>query len=297
MIKREKIQSIILSDNGDFRRRAVESLNILAFPSIKLYSSSIEEALTLVREKKEVQNIIIDNSMINQSSLKEQLKKLIFIAIQMSLKIVFFTNYPEVYQIPLTKEVKKNFIIVKKPINIKDIKKFFSDDLTSVMNSINRKNHHKQKIPSTSSVIMDASEHIRITLIDLNKLSKKKSCLDLILKIGQKFNSLMGGFTFIKKKDGYEQLHDLSVVIDGISRTYEKMDNFQEISDEHFKLLLSAAKCSYKVLQYLRKNKKLPDQIKIYSKDLFERYHRQDELIKRKNTKQEEVDLLFDQHH
>jgi hypothetical protein len=288
------MKSILLCKDRDFKRKAVGHLNNSAFAAEKFVVEKMSDAVEILDRDLDVENFVIDASSFSSNEIKDMFD--LYECRSKNPELRFLIYLDETYQ---SKE--KDVILQTLPkANV-----FF---LPPAQNHFNKAFHGGRTIPDPPAptaaeqvakegpalTLIETSAHIKETVELLNSVTKDRSRLDILKQIGQRFNGIIGTFSFFLNKPGYAKVKDLATIIDDISRTYEDSDDHNALTDKHWQLLMESAKTLYLILKDLRENRPLTPAlvekanalIAIYSKDTYMR--------KRSSQSQDEVDRIVD---
>ena len=295
-ITKEKDRSLIFCTDGDFKRRITNLLIEAAFPAEKYTVSSVKDAKIQFDAHSRVVNIIMNGADFEGKKIFMVLNELRdhFLA-RDGVKILIYLSDEQYIDLPAElKENKQKVFFFQVPVT--------KIDLNSVFNPIKQVKHvqvpgtqqQKSETPTKNVNFIETSKHLQETIDSLNSLSKNRSDLEALLKVGQRFNGLFGAFSFVADKPGYKELNTLAHIIDDIARHYESGDK-KEIGEDHFNLMLESAKCSFSMLQPLRDNKPLGDNhLKVFQ-IISDKYAKHTEIKRRSGASQQDVDDLLKQ--
>lgn len=293
-LRKEQMKSILLCKDRDFKRKAVGHLNNSAFAAEKFVVEKMSDAVEILDRDLDVENFVIDASPFSSDEIKGMLD--LYQRRSKNPEVRFLIYLDEAYQ---SKE--KDVILQFMPkANV-----FF---LPPAQNHFNKAFHGGRAIPdppaSTASdqsakegpalTLIETSAHIKETVELLNSVSKDRSRLDILKQIGQRFNGIIGTFSFFLAKPGYAKVKDLATIIDDISRTYEDSDDHNALTDKHWQLLMESAKTLYLILKDLRENRPLTPSYVEKANALIAIYAKDTDIRKRSSQTQDEVDRIVD---
>lgn len=291
--KNAHVKSILFCKDGNFKRRITSLLLDAAFPSEKFGCSTIREARDKFCVEHRVGVIIVNGVDFPGGSVFQILTELAPTFAERECKIIVYLSDEQFEMVEGVREKFKKYHFFQGDMN--------KAQINSVLNPIATKSFHqkveaaaKPAAPKKNMSFMEASAHVKDTVDMIKAVAGNRSDLASVTNIGQRFNGIIGTFAFIKGKDGYKQLSDLSGVIDDLCRHYEKGD-FPEISQPHFDLLLNAAKCCYMMLKDLRDQKPVADDQNKQYENVMQIFAGAKEIERRQSQSQDEVDALLDQ--
>lgn len=277
MLKKSQIQTLIFCNNRDFKQRATMFLNNIGIHTEKHSVQSIEEAkeiLSGMNSNPALRNLIIQGDSYpdlfkpNSEDLKAILQPDMMFALAYFSEETF-ADFNKDYGF-------KNLMIEQTPFVQNHFNQAFHNrgaggpvknaapsGLSALGISAPIKSASKPAKPAPKKNIsaFEASAHVKETIDHLNNIAKDRSDLAGVLSIGQTFNGFIGAFAYFGEKKGYLQLRQLAKIIDITSRDYTEDSQKTEITPEHSKLMLESARTSFRILQLLRDNKEIPDEL------------------------------------
>lgn len=314
--RKSEIESLILTADREFKYRAVNFLNNIAFNSEKVTVSSIADAKSTLEKNPRVLNVIIDGELFasNIDTYFTEGVKTLFTR-QDVIGIMYLSeklfkdfkhhnhNLPNlvVDRLPFDKRVFTE--VFHKRSSLKDVSSAKTGQeappsknpfarLENVTATSNQEDAAAKSKKSVSVSAFEASEHVRDTISMINIIGKNREAFEQMKVVGQKFNGVVGAFAFFPNLSGYTELSHLGHIIDRISRHYDEMTKKEKISDEHFNLLLDAAKCSFLLLMALREQKPVPAEFTDTEKKIMERF-KASGIEDAKKVSQSEIDELL----
>ena len=306
IIKKSAIQSIVVTKDREFKHRSITFLNNIAFNAEKIAVDNVAEALAHIEQNPKMLNLVIDGTEFYSlvDTYAEDLKKL---CEKPDLIALMFVDKP-VPEETVSNLALSNLYIKRLPFEKGHFNEAFHNrggKGTSAGIFPGMQDSAKQgagqsgsgaaaKTPTQKKNItaFEATAHVRDTIAMLTIVDKNRGTLDQVIKIGQIFNGLVGAFAYFAK-DGYQDLKNLAIIVDEISRYYDKSD-LDKISDKHYELLYNSVKTSFLILQALRDNQTPKAELLEKSKELNEIYLKTDELEKRSMVDQGEIDKLLE---
>ncbi|WP_141733002.1 hypothetical protein [Oligoflexus tunisiensis] len=288
------MKSILLCKDRDFKRKAVGHLNNSAFAAEKFVVEKMGDALEILERDLDVENFVIDASPMSSEEIKSMLE--LYQRRAKNPEVRFLIYLDEVYQ---SKE--KDVILGLLP-------KAQVFCLPLAQNHFNKAFHGGRVIPEPpppsppeqaskdgpALALIETSAHIKETVELLNSVSKDRSRLDILKQIGQRFNGIIGTFSFFVGKPGYAKVKDLATIIDDISRTYEDSEDHNALTEKHWQLLMESAKTLYLILKDLRENRPITTSYGDKATTLIALYKKDGDIRKRSSQSQDEVDRIVD---
>ncbi len=287
-VRKEQIRSVILCHDREFKRKSITFLNGSAFPAEKFQVENFGEVVDLVGREPMLHNFVIDGSdrredelieilKVSNEKLGDQIKILLYLGEhQEALKDTFAPLHPRL-------------CIAVAEIGKADFNRAFHQRNDARAKWI--KDLNKKKTPALS--LIETSKHLKDTIDLLNRISKQRDDLASIDHIGQRFNGLIGAFSFFGSKDGYPELRKLAMVIDDVCRTYEDGSK-PSISEEHFNLLMDSARCSYLILKDMRETDSIAAERVSQCEQVLKVFQARDDIRKREITSQDEIDAMLE---
>lgn len=312
MIKKSQIQTIILTKDREFKHRSVSYLNNIAFNAEKLVIESVGEAIGLINSDPRYLNVLIDGR--DFGFLLNDIEQIKLICKKPALMAVLYLEdkppKDKTEQIGLP-----NFFIFQLPFEKSHFNEVFhnrgsnsgSDQgasnkggstfgglVASVINKNEASNPLKPapKQAPKNLTAFETTAHVREAIAMINIVDKNREAIDQIKKIGQIFNGVVGAFGYFSNKKGFNEIRDLSIIIDDVSRYYEN-GNESSISSPHYELLFNAIKTSFLILQSLRENKEPASEQLSNAAKIHEDYLKMDELKKREIFSQDAIDEMI----
>jgi hypothetical protein len=290
------MKSILLCKDRDFKRKAVGHLNNSAFAAEKFVVEKMSDAVEILDRDLDVENFVVDASPMSSDEIKAMLE--LYQRRSKNPEVRFLVYLDEAYQ---SKE--KDVILGILP----KAQVFF---LPPAQNHFNKAFHGGRIIPDAPPptpseqaskegpvlTLIETSAHIKETVELLNSVSKDRSRLDILKQIGQRFNGIIGTFSFFITKPGYAKVKDLATIIDDISRTYEDLEDHdhEALTEKHWQLLMESAKTLYLILKDLRENRPLTQVYVEKANALIALYQKDTDIRKRSSQTQDEVDRIVD---
>lgn len=295
-IQKEKVQSVILCKDREFKSRAVHFLKGAAFPAEKIAVDRVEDVVSQVNSNLMMLNVVFDGSMFSPHDLEENIKHFASKCTNSDVKLLVFLDTAQANERERYDSLYDPMYIEEKPLEQAHFNRAFhgrkakvnTRDLGPTTPASNTNDTPKQ---NGSLSLIEASAHIKETIEMINSLSKDRSQLAAVVNIGQRFNGLIGAFYYFANKEGFPKLLHLAEIIDAIGRTYESTDR-TEISEKHYNLLVEAAKCSYILLKDLREEKGINPASIIAHDKLSLEFKSLDDIKRREISDQETVDEI-----
>lgn len=217
MPKQEKIKSVILTGQSEFRVSMVQTLNTLGFHAEKVNAENLAELGKLLAVDQLVWNVVIDAASYFPDDAKfENCLAEIAQAVGTSAVSVLIYLAAEKHD-ALAETLGKfpKFQVRSLPVRRQDLVEAFIKPFMA------RHGHGKVEKPVAKSpspageAIGEAIEHVRQTVELLKQVATDANAVEQFAQIGQRFNGLYGAYLFLDGKDGYHQLRMLCVHIPG----------------------------------------------------------------------------------
>ena len=153
-----------------------------------------------------------------------------------------------------------------------------------------------KKPPKEGPVLsfFEATKHLRESVEAVNELHKNLGHLDLLHRIGQRFNGLVGAYCFFQNQSGFKELFHLSVVVDDISRNYDGTST-TSIDSQHLNLLTDAVRAAFVILKRLREGHEPEPTQTEDAMRIFDSFQNDSTITKRERSSQDEVEALLQQ--
>ncbi len=293
MIKKSQMMTLILCSDRDFKHRAVNFLNNVAFQSEKIPMESFQEAKDLVDRNPFVLNAVIEGAL-----FKEKAREFWPIVLQMAKKpnfmcLIYFPDGEGLKAFPHKKPTVSNIFLKVLPFVKGDFIEAFHTRIESGSPSKPQPIQDAASQQQKSITIEEATSHLFNTIEQVRALSQDRTKLESLFQIGQRFNGVMGAFAFLQTKLGMPELKRLSIIIDSVARTYETQ-GLSPLTKEHHELILSATRCAYRILVQLRQDPTaLSPELVADENRIFTLYEKDTILLKRNSHSQDQVDELL----
>ncbi len=291
-LRKEQIKSILLCKDREFKRKTIAFLNNSAFAAEKFAVEEMSDALEILERDLDIENFVFDASPFNIEDLRKLLDLYQRRSKNPDVRVLVYLD--EAYQSKdkdlITQFIPKAQIFFLPPAQIHFNKTFHGGRAIPDPPAGNE----PQDKSAPALTLIETSSHIKDTVDLLNSVSKDKSRLDILKQIGQKFNGIIGTFSFFVQKGGYGKVKDLATIIDDISRTYEESEDSKELTDKHWQLLMESAKALYLILKDLRENRQITASYLEKANGLIAIYQKDTDIRKRASQSQEEVDRIID---
>ena len=301
---------MIVTTERDFRTLVTSQLNSAAYVAEKVNADDLEEALNKLQFDKSIQNIVVDGASFPEKGIIDFLKGfwngidkerayIVLVALsedQKGFKEVLDKAFGKVYfrvkplEIRTFNEVFHQGTPINQGAGVKVVDSEPKPAVTAESKAAAPQSDEKKALVA----FFEASNHAKDTIDFINTVAKDFTAVDKFIEAGNRFNGIMGTFAFLKHKGGYAQLHSLSHMIDTVTRTYE-LENWQEVSQEHFDFVLRSAKCAFLILKECREGRG-PTASQIEETSAIEEVFAQFTGLKQRSSQsQDEVDDLLAQ--
>lgn len=313
VVKKNEIQTVILTKDREFKHRTVNFLNTIAFNAEKTTVTTIEEAEQCLLNVPKVLNVIIDGTLFGQQ-VDAAFDKIKDMTEKPDARVLVYLDDAGMATFTKANHGIANLFFEKLPFS----KKVFNDVFHKRSGGFDmggdpaspfgKATGSEGQVPSAAApsaaateaakksvnvTAFEASNHVRDTIAMINIVGKNREALDQLRFIGQKFNGIVGAFAFFPKMDGYKELRRLSGIIDMISRHYDKHRELGKIADNHYNMLLRSAKTSFLLLQALRDSSPIPPEFKTECEAVDKEFSAQKEIDDSHSIKQDDIDNLI----
>jgi hypothetical protein len=272
----------------------VGHLNNSAFAAEKFVVEKMSDAVEILDRDLDVENFVIDASPFNSDEIKGMLD--LYQSRSKNPEVRFLIYLDEAYQSKekdvILQTLPKANVVFLPPAQYHFNKAFHGGRAIPDPPAPTAAEHAAKEGPALT--LIETSSHIKETVELLNSVTKDRSRLDILKQIGQRFNGIIGTFSFFLNKPGYAKVKDLATIIDDISRTYEDSDDHNALTDKHWQLLMESAKTLYLILKDLRENRPLTPALVEKANALIAIYSKDTDIRKRSSQTQDEVDRIVD---
>ena len=311
-LRKEQVKSIIVTKDREFKRKAIAFLNGSAFAAEKFAVEQMNDGIDVLERDGDCVNIVFDGCNLNSEDLKSQLEAFAKRCKNQDARLMVYldetSQHPEKENAQKLVPVAHVFFLPMAQVHFN--KAFHGAKLfpevtapahpshpapSSHREPEHRDSHHAKESSSNKSslTLIETSAHIKETVDMLNAVAKDKAKIETVREIGQRFNGLIGAFSFFGNAAGYPKLRDLSTIIDDISRTYRE-DHSLTIKDEHWNLMMESAKTLYLILKDMRDNKPVAPAHIEAADSIWARYGVTTDIVKRESQSQEDIDALIE---
>ncbi len=298
-LTKERVKSVIVCKDREFKAKAVHLLNGAAFPSEKYTVATLEHALDYINSDRTILNLVIDGSMFSPDALENTLQELERSNCNEQVNLLCMLDDAQIkeeerFEKIFCRTFLEHFPMLQSHYN----RAFHSKKTTRQSNILHPPLEHQEeeirqnKPPSLS--IIETSKHLKDTVDMINQLHKSRTYLESIRDIGQRFNGLIGAFHFFGSKKGFPKLRELAEMIDSVCRSYQPGSSAQEVSSEHLTFITEAAKCSYLILKDLRDGSTITDEHMQQHQKLADAFSKLKDVKIRNNEDQQSVDDIID---
>ncbi len=303
-MRTEKLKTVILCEDREFKNFAVNNLNNAALPGEKFTTEEVKEAHQIIESNGLADNFLVDFSGYSKKELVTKLNEVFplpTIADEMRRVITIVMLDPEEHM-QLAKALNQKFkdvFFFYMPMTQQQFIEGFHDGRKNRVKITSSKPQEATSTPgqenkkNTSSVnFLETTKHIRSSIESLNNIAKDDSRVDDMQHIGQRFNGMIGAFAFYGKKSGYHELHTIATYIDNICRIYE--NDKDKVDKSHFDIVLLAARTAFLLLKDLREGNELSPKNKETLNSITESYNKLSDVKERNSQSQQDVDALID---
>ncbi|SMF49433.1 hypothetical protein [Pseudobacteriovorax antillogorgiicola] len=299
-LRKEKVRSVILCRDREFKAKSVSFLNGAAFPAEKTTVEDIEDAVDAINRDDLMLNFVIDGSMFSPHDLEKALSRFANVCRNPDVKVLCIIDEAQAEDKERYQAIFKKLFLERPPLRQAQFNRAFHSKKAKRKPNVaaplqagdNGLPTEQRKGPALT--LIETSVHIKDTITMINDIAKDRSNLQQVIDIGQRFNGLIGAFHFFGNKEGYPKLRHLAEIIDAIGRTYEGTDR-TEIDSTHYQILVDAAKCSYLILKDMRDGQGVrPDRLASHD-ELAERFEALEGIKIRANENQEDIDRMLDE--
>ncbi|NRA64823.1 MAG: hypothetical protein HRU19_10105 [Pseudobacteriovorax sp.] len=294
--RKERIKSVIVCKDREFKAKSVILLNGAAFPADKYSVERPEEALNHIDNDETVMNVVFEGSMYSAHDLEENLKKFAPLNEKEDVNFLCYVGESESADMEKWSGLIPRGVFTTFPLKQSDFNRAFHGKKAARKPSITHPDFKEaEKTPRRTGSLsaVEASQHLKETVDYINQIAKDAQNKAAMVHIGQRFNGLVGAFHYFGSKEGYSELRQLAECIDAVSRTYEH-DDVTEVDPEHFSFIKRAAVSSYKYLQHLREQKDISDVLKAESKGIISEFHLLKGVAELEKIDQNTVDQLIE---
>lgn len=255
-MSREKIRSVILTEDAEFRNKSIAMLNNIAFAAEKTVAKRVEDARALLIDEA-YGNLIIDatdrlipHGLLNDASLIELIKT------RRNLFTLIYVKPDE------QSELVKHDLVRAANVKLAEIaidRKHFMEIFHTRRAARGRPRPVVD--PELKATAQDAALHLKSVVDKINGIAANKARIDLLADVGQRYNGIMGTFAFFKGTPGAAELAEVGTMVDAIARTYAGSDG-TTLSESHFELLAACCRSTLPLLRMIALAEPMTDETK-----------------------------------
>jgi hypothetical protein len=290
MARRELFRSIVLTDNAEFKQKAIAMLNNIAFVAEKLQAADVADLVQRVTTDELVRNVVID------ARSPEVARRLVtsepFANAMRSTRDLFALIYVNASQLPAIEAAGlgklRGLRIAELPMDRAHFMDVFYTRRTAAS--------QKAAVPKKAAVseemraaAREAGEHLKTALEQINGIAADPTKLDYLAVIGQRFNGMMGTFAFFASTPGAKELAEIGRIIDGIARSYAKAPR-PVVDSEHLQLLLGCCRATLPLLRAVAFGEAVPPATARELKLWTASFEGDSSLLKRQAVSQSRID-------
>lgn len=305
-IYKDKIKNVVLSVDRSFRSQASRLYIDAGFPGEKIFVASVSEATSILRFDKFALNICLSPDNLETPEYLEILANVNTVVTGTSILALAYMRidqardmnevksglpYLNLRLLPLK---RSDFISVFRSMRGNSVEGFRPPEITKDGKIDGRDSPKKSGKEGAVLSFFEATKHLRESVDAVNILHKDPQNLDLLLRVGQRFNGLVGAYCFLQNQPGFKELFHLSVVVDDISRNYKQPSAIQSVDARHLELLTRSVRCAFLVLKRLRDGSEPEPSQTEEAMQLFENYLADTTITKRELVSQDDVEDLLE---
>jgi len=304
--RKEKIKTLIISGDRSFRNSTIRLFNDIAFPAEKIAVGTVKEARGALQIDPSIGNVCIGGEEHEPSAFKgflndlcpyfngKPIKVLVYLTEKQGTMIAELEKtFPELFfkTLPLK---KADFVEAFHSTRLAAQKSGSSPIVKAADSPTKEKPKTEPSQAQDSRTFFETTAHIRDSIDAVNALMSDQTNIQRFLEIGQRFNGIIGTFSFVKHKVGYKQLLELATVLDDLARTYQKHPELTAVSDSHLGLALRSVKCAFALLKHLREMQDPSPEALSEAANIFDAYTKDQKIVRRSSESQSDIDDLLD---
>ncbi|MFK7871746.1 MAG: hypothetical protein AB8C84_01060 [Oligoflexales bacterium] len=305
VVRKSQIVSLIVTKDREFKTRAVNFFNGVAFHAEKLSSEDLETAQLQVMGRKEIMNLVIDarstelkpedlfKECVALGKKKPGLMMLVYFPEESCEKMSFLEKSPDYLlfrDLPFDK-VHYNDCFHGRGKGGGGFNNFMGAH--QPLDAMAKKVEEKEESKKPNIIAFEASSHVRDTIQLLNSIKENSEDLQSFFDFGQRFNGITGAFAYLGDRPGWSQIRAMSVVIDEVCLAYTKHPEWKSLDEKHLNIIKSAAKNVYLILKTLREMTPLNDDVLKDCQKILEERKIMTEIPQKESQTQDEVDALL----
>lgn len=294
MARRERFRSVVLTDNADFKQKAIAILNNIAFVAEKLAATDVADLVQRVTTDELARNLVIDarsaevaRCLVTSEPFADAMRS------TRDLFALIYVNAPQLPAIDASGIGKlRGLRVAELPLD----RAHFMDVFHARRAAANQKAVTSSKPAAVSEEMREAAreagEHLKTALEQINGIAKDPSKLDYLAVIGQRYNGMMGTFAFFASTPGAKELAEIGRIVDGVARTYAKTPK-SVVASEHLKLLIGCCRATLPLLRAVAFGEDVPEatarEVKLWSAT----FEGDSSLLKRQAVSQARIDAAI----
>jgi hypothetical protein len=304
-VHKDKIKNVVLSVDRGFRAEVSRLYGDAGFPGEKVFVASSSEATSVLKFDRQALNICTspDNletpayleilANINNAIAGTTVLALAYMRLDQAREMSEIRAGLPYLNLRLLPVKRSDFIAVFRSMRGMGMDGFRPPEIQNDRQSERKEAQRKSAKEGTILSFFEATKHLRESVDAVNELHKAPDSLDLLLRVGQRFNGLVGAYCFLQNQPGFKELFHLSVVVDDISRNYRPQSERSSVDPIHLALVTKAVRCAFMILKKLRDGVE-PDPLQTEeAMEIFETYLADSTISKRVLVNQDEVEQLM----
>lgn len=305
-IYKDKMKNVVLSLDRGFRTQASRLFGDAGFPGEKIFVGNASEATAILRFDRLALNICVSPDNLETPAYLEILANINTVVAGSSILTLAYFRLDQARELNEVKAglpylnlrllpIKRaDFISVFRSLRGISVEGFRPPEIQS--GGKFEGPDRQKKLAKEGSVLsfFEATKHLRESIDAVNELHKDSGHLDLLHRIGQRFNGLVGAYCFFQNQAGFKELFHLSVVVDDISRHYDGT-SATAMDPQHLNLLTDAVRAAFVILKRLRDGLDPEPAQTEEAMRIFESFQNDSTITKRERSSQDEVEALLQQ--
>lgn len=305
-IYKDRMKNVVLSLDRGFRTQASRLFGDAGFPGEKIFVGNASEATAILRFDRMALNICVSPDNLETPAYLEILANINAVVAGSSILTLAYFRLDQARELNDVKAglpylnlrllpIKRaDFISVFRSMRGISVEGFRPPEIQTGGKVEGPERQKKSAKEGSVLSFFEATKHLRESIEAVNELHKDSGQVDLLRRIGQRFNGLVGAYCFFQNQPGFKELFHLSVVVDDISRHYDGTSP-AAMDPGHLNLLTDAVRAAFVVLKRLREGLEPEPTQTEEAMRIFDSFQNDLTITKRERSSQDDVEALLQQ--
>lgn len=291
MPRQERIKTVVLANRQDFRTAIVTYLNQAGFAAEKRLVTEFKEIAPLMDDQL-LWNFVVDLDKTDLDDARTLLKELTHLISDTRIHPLIYLGQGADSDAETLATEFPGCVVVTKPISRQHL-------VDALVKPFMARHGHMKRVQKAdtqqNALITETIAHVKSTVDSLKRLAADPAAVSELVTVGQRFNGVYGTFKFFASHPGYNELVQVSEVIDSIALTYSGAESGAKADPQHVSLMFEAARAAFELLKVMRDGNTPEEKLLERCGKLHAAFRARTDLKKRQSATQEEVDALLAQ--